>query len=78
MMSMELRVTEHFLFRAERPDIGMRAHAAVSAVADSVSEWRERSRQRRMLGRVDDRLLRDMGLSRSDVEPARSQWFWQA
>ena len=77
-MSMELRVAEHFRFRAEWPDIGMRARVAVSAVADWVSEWRERSRQRRMVGRLDDRLLRDVGLNGSEVEPARSQWFCQA
>ena len=30
--------------------------------------WRERSQQRQALLRLDDRMLRDIGLSRADVE----------
>ena len=67
-MSIELRVADHFLFRAEWPEVGVRAHATLSALANSLFEWRERARQRQMLGRLDDRLLRDVGLSRSVVE----------
>jgi len=29
--------------------------------------WRERGQQRRLLRRLDDRMLKDIGLSRSDV-----------
>ena len=58
--------------------IGDRARAAAAVLAEAVSEWRERSRQRHTLARLDDRLLRDMGLSRSDVEQEVSKPFWQA
>ena len=37
--------------------------------------WRDRSRQRRALHRLDDRMLRDIGLSRADVEYEASKPF---
>jgi uncharacterized protein YjiS (DUF1127 family) len=61
-----------------RAAIGVRARAAFNAVADAFSAWQERVSQRRTLARLDDRLLRDMGLSRSDVEQEVSKPFWQA
>ena len=39
--------------------------------------WRDRSRQRRTLMRLDDRLLHDIGLSRSDVDREASKPFWR-
>lgn len=39
--------------------------------------WRERSRQRRHLSKLDDRLLRDIGLTRLDVEFESSKPFWR-
>ena len=39
--------------------------------------WRDRSRQRRTLMRLDDHLLHDIGLSRSDVEHEASKPFWR-
>jgi uncharacterized protein YjiS (DUF1127 family) len=39
--------------------------------------WRDRSRQRRTLMRLDDHLLHDIGLSRSDVEREASKPFWR-
>jgi uncharacterized protein YjiS (DUF1127 family) len=57
---------------------GERARAALSAIADAFSAWQERVSQRRTLARLDDRMLRDMGLTRSDVEHEVSKPFWQA
>jgi len=39
--------------------------AGLEAVASAFYEWRDRVRQRKMLARLDDRLLSDIGLSRS-------------
>jgi uncharacterized protein YjiS (DUF1127 family) len=37
----------------------------------------DRTRQRRALALLDDRLLRDVGLSRADVEREYSRPFWK-
>lgn len=57
-----------------------RAKAGSLAVRlfDQVAAWLERSRQRRHLGELDDRLLRDIGVSRAEVEHEVSLPFWQA
>lgn len=39
--------------------------------------WLERSRQRRDLGTMDDRMLRDIGVSRSAAWGETQKWFWQ-
>jgi uncharacterized protein YjiS (DUF1127 family) len=39
--------------------------------------WLERSRQRRRLGEMDDRMLRDIGVSRSAAFTEMQKWFWQ-
>jgi uncharacterized protein YjiS (DUF1127 family) len=39
--------------------------------------WRQRARSRHLLRRLDDRMLRDVGLSRSDVERECAKHFWQ-
>ena len=50
----------------------------VTRLFDHVITWLDRSRQRRHLGELDDRLLRDIGLSRAEVEHEISQPFWQS
>lgn len=44
---------------------------------DQLFAWLERSRQRRHLGELDDRLLRDIGLSRAEVEHEIALPFWR-
>jgi uncharacterized protein YjiS (DUF1127 family) len=47
------------------------------ALADGLLAWLERGRSRRLLARLDDRMLHDIGLSRADVERESSKPFWR-
>lgn len=47
------------------------------AITDTISTWSMRARNRKMLAQMDDRLLKDIGLTRSDVEAEISKHFWQ-
>jgi uncharacterized protein YjiS (DUF1127 family) len=38
--------------------------------------WRERARGRHLLLQLDDRMLRDVGLSRSDVDRECNKHYW--
>jgi uncharacterized protein YjiS (DUF1127 family) len=49
----------------------------VQKMAHEVRGWIERSRQRRALQHLDDRLLNDIGLSRDDSRRERAKLFWQ-
>ncbi len=46
-------------------------------VVDVMLTWSDRMRQRRHLAELDDRLLRDIGISRADVEAEISRPFWR-
>ena len=46
-------------------------------VLDTLLVWQERSRQRHALARLDDRMLRDIGASRADVERECAKPFWR-
>lgn len=50
----------------------------VAAAGAAVIRWLERSQQRRALQRLDDRMLRDIGLSRADVAGESAKPFWRA
>jgi uncharacterized protein YjiS (DUF1127 family) len=47
-------------------------------VTDTVLDWQDRARQRHRLGEMDDHLLRDIGLSRADLEHEAAKPFWRA
>jgi uncharacterized protein YjiS (DUF1127 family) len=49
-----------------------------SRLADTFFAWQQRTEQRRRLAQFDDRMLRDIGLSRADVEHETAKPFWQA
>jgi uncharacterized protein YjiS (DUF1127 family) len=49
----------------------------VSAVSTWVRQCADRAAQRRALARLDDRLLRDIGLTRLDVREECDKWFWR-
>jgi uncharacterized protein YjiS (DUF1127 family) len=47
-------------------------------VLEMTAFWAELARQRRALGMLDERLLRDIGLSRADIEVETSKRFWHS
>ncbi len=53
------------------------AHAAHSAFL-SLALWQRRREQRRYLLSLDDRLLRDIGLTRVEAEIEADKPFWRA
>lgn len=62
--------------------IGLRPHrsyvlAAVIGAFEQLAVWQERRRQRFNLARLDDRMLRDIGLSTVDVQHEISKPFWK-
>jgi uncharacterized protein YjiS (DUF1127 family) len=52
-----------------RPSIVRRAEVLLT--------WLERVRQRRHLGQLSDHMLKDIGLSRADVERETAKPFWR-
>ena len=61
-----------------------RQHNAVLALNDAANhfvatlrEWRRRSRERAQLAELDDRMLKDIGLTRSDAEFLINKPFWR-
>jgi uncharacterized protein YjiS (DUF1127 family) len=62
-------------------DPGPRRTAAVwpiaTALAELLSVWLDRARQRRQLHALDDRMLRDIGLTRADIEFEAHKHFWR-
>ncbi len=48
----------------------------VTPLVDLFSTWLERACQRRQLHALDDRMLKDIGLTRADVEYEAQKRFW--
>ena len=47
------------------------------AAIDVILLWQERARQRHHLAKLDDRLLRDIGLSRGEAMHETDKPFWR-
>jgi uncharacterized protein YjiS (DUF1127 family) len=50
----------------------------VQRLVSEVREWRHRARSRRELARLDERMLKDIGVSRVEVEFEVRKPFWRA
>jgi uncharacterized protein YjiS (DUF1127 family) len=50
----------------------------LTTLVDHVLEWQDRARGRHLLQQLDDRMLRDIGLSRSDAARECAKHFWQS
>lgn len=60
-----------------RPDRRVSGPQLLSVSLGLVLRWMDRARQRRALQALDDRLLKDIGVTRADVELETAKWFWQ-
>ena len=54
-----------------------RAMNWMSEIVTLVGTWRERARSRRALQRLNNHLLNDIGLSKSDVSIETAKAFWE-
>ena len=62
---------------AEGHDPSVTPADVVGALLRTVAVWRERARQRRVLAAMDDHLLKDIGLTRTDVGQEAGKPFWR-
>ena len=67
-----------------QPQFHARRQNAVHALSDAgnhfvatLREWRRRSRERAELSALDDRTLKDIGLTRADAEFLSNKPFWR-
>ncbi|MEQ8964423.1 MAG: DUF1127 domain-containing protein [Azospirillaceae bacterium] len=56
---------------------GARRSPLLGRVLDRLACWQGRARMRRALGELDDRMLRDVGLTRLDVRAEAAKPFWR-
>jgi uncharacterized protein YjiS (DUF1127 family) len=61
--------------RASRRDRRLQKLASVTAAR--LLRWHEVARQRRTLRTLDDRMLKDIGVTRADAEREASRPFWR-
>jgi uncharacterized protein YjiS (DUF1127 family) len=66
----------HRIMRAERAPASSFGSRSASLLRHILTWW-ERTRQRQALATVDDWLLKDMGVSRSDAMREYDKPFWQ-
>jgi uncharacterized protein YjiS (DUF1127 family) len=66
---------EYLAGLSTRPATSWRAIAR--AALRLVALWRERARQRHALASLDERLLRDIGITRYDAEHECNKPFWR-
>jgi uncharacterized protein YjiS (DUF1127 family) len=50
---------------------------ALSRIFLTLQQWRRRSRERAELAKLDDRMLRDIGITRGDVWDEINKPFWR-
>ena len=69
-----LTYSEH----AVKPTLSANPRALALAVAEAIELWAERRHQRHALRELSDHVLRDIALSRADVDHEASKPFWRA
>ena len=62
----------------QAPGIVQDLREIAAFLAATLGHWQSRSRQRRRLMSLDDRMLRDIGISRAEAAEEFSKPFWKA
>ena len=57
--------------------VSMRSGSLFGRAVETILFWREIARGRRHLAALDDKMLRDIGLTRADVEREYRKQFWR-
>ena len=68
--------SEHGSFRSTTGE-RLSTSGMLVRLAETIAVGLERRRQRLALGRLDDRMLRDIGLTSADVEGEVTKPFWK-
>jgi uncharacterized protein YjiS (DUF1127 family) len=63
--------------RPRRSNAIVALNDAASHVVETLGEWRRRTRERAELAALDDRMLKDIGLTRTDAEFLSNKPFWR-
>jgi uncharacterized protein YjiS (DUF1127 family) len=63
---------------ARRRGLAPRLRQGLSSVGALLQEWRRRGRSRAELAKLDDRMLRDIGITRGDVWREINKPFWRS
>jgi uncharacterized protein YjiS (DUF1127 family) len=74
-MQVHARIPARGTPTAPRIRLGARAWAATAVAL--LLHWHERARQRRALLSLDDRMLKDIGVSRAEAEREACRPFWR-
>lgn len=77
-MACDIHASPAPLSAAPRPRLAARIAAFIVAATETVIVWRLRSRQRALLATLDDRMLRDLGVSRAEAQREADKPFWEA
>jgi uncharacterized protein YjiS (DUF1127 family) len=64
-------------FWIERYVARQRGHGSLQSFAALLRLWRSRTRERRHLARLDERMLRDIGITRLDAARECAKPFWR-
>lgn len=63
-------------FRAHNP-VSESVTRIIETVGQAVLTWQQRAHDRAVLASLDDRMLRDIGCSRADVDRECAKPFWK-
>lgn len=63
--------------RHDAPAVRERSFPNMTRLLQTAKLWYSRAKQRRHLADLDDRLLRDIGVTRAEAEEEAGKWFWR-